>query len=154
MAQLPLDLEEPPYRDRDRAANQEILTTLPAHVRGVIDQNQHGAERDGFIEWALPLSAMKFEDDQVVPFSAPLGDAPLEVGNTYASRTCLHLAEHGAVARWPYGYWTVYVLTLEPRTALMHYDDSELGGVYFPGKSAMNDLYSYAHQVKLLRRKM
>ncbi|MET8278836.1 hypothetical protein [Micromonospora sp. NPDC005174] len=47
-----------------------------------------------------------------------MGEHPLEIGPTDASRTLMHLMQDDAVARWPYGFTRVYVLTPSPRWSL------------------------------------
>jgi hypothetical protein len=83
-----------PSQDAARDANRAKLQQLPdCFVTMVHDGLSH--DGDGIFSWQPAVA----ED-------LPGGwakSAPLEIGHTDASRTFIHLAEHGVIARWPYG---------------------------------------------------
>ena len=82
-----------PSKDAARDTNRAKLQRLPEDFTATVhDGLSH--DGDGILSWAPDIVA-----------DLPGGwakDAPLEIGHTDASRTFLHLAETGVVARWPY----------------------------------------------------
>jgi hypothetical protein len=102
-----------PKSDKFRAANQAALRAhLDPQTTVSVDESQKGAEMDGWLSWKKAIPAHNADSSGL---EVPIGGAPLEIGNTDASTTCLHLSRRGAVARWPYGHDTLYVLTTNPK---------------------------------------
>lgn len=106
-----------PGPDADRAGNAAKLSMTHERFKAGLDMEQNGADADGMLSWQGPLVASRPTGDFFYPSScrnvqqAPLtrlgevpeGSAPLEVGDSWPSRTLMHLHQYGAVARWPYG---------------------------------------------------
>ncbi|MFI1161341.1 hypothetical protein [Streptomyces sioyaensis] len=106
-----------PGPDADREGNAALLAKTHPAFAAELDMAQNGADSDGALEWSEPLrisrptgsffyptSCQESEKSILAcPASIEPGWAPLEVGDSWASRTLLHLWEDGAVARWPYG---------------------------------------------------
>lgn len=106
-----------PGPDSDRVGNARKLEGTLEPFQAKLDMHQNGADSDGVIWWGEPLkisrstgahfypSACRKEAYSLVTFPTmrESGSAPLEVGDSWPSRTLLHLWEEGAVARWPYG---------------------------------------------------
>jgi hypothetical protein len=109
-----------PGRDADREGNRAKLANLPHGFKATIyDGLSH--DGDGWLDIPVAADVVIRDQGSVI---ATAGDprlrwdgAPLEIGYTCASRTWLHLVEHGIVARWPYGYDRIYVVTTVPRYA-------------------------------------
>jgi hypothetical protein len=106
-----------PKRDKHREANQEALTRfLEPDTSATVDLDQRGAECDGWLTWRKPIPGSgKSGVVEIAP-----GTAPLEIGGTEASTTCLHLCRYGSVARWPYGQKTLWTLALQDREEIRH----------------------------------
>lgn len=106
-----------PGPDADRVGNAGKLEDTVAPFRAELDMHQNGADSDGEFRWDTPLkisrstgahffpSACREETYSLVtyPITREAGWAPLEVGDSWPSRTLMHLHQYGAVARWPYG---------------------------------------------------
>lgn len=98
-----------PSRDRDAEANAGVLTTALPGCPTVAPDRGPGARNDG--TWAFPGGERQLNDRATLRVSALC--VPLEIGGTDASRTFLHLAEDGCVARWPYGSDEVTLLVVD-----------------------------------------
>lgn len=108
-----LHVGDKPRGDRFRKENQAALNRLlPPGTSVEVDPNQHAGEMDGWIDWASPIP---FTAGDGMTGEIEAGGAPLEIGHTDATTTCLHLCRHGAVARWAYGHRKVQLLTTHPR---------------------------------------
>lgn len=106
-----------PGADADRVGNARKLEDTMEPFRAELDMHQNGADSDGVIRWEQPFkisrstgahfypSACRKEGYSLVtyPTVCEAGSAPLEVGDSWPSRTLMHLHQYGAVARWPYG---------------------------------------------------
>ncbi|SNY70803.1 hypothetical protein SAMN05421748_13859 [Paractinoplanes atraurantiacus] len=122
-----------PKRDKHREANQAALATyLDPDSRAAVDLMQRGAECDGLLTWKTPIPASGASG----VIEIPPGSAPLEIGATDATTTCLHLCRRGAVARWPYGHKTLWTIGLRDRgeiqsvrTGIADTDDDFIGGL-------------------------
>lgn len=116
IASIPVGVK--PARDSAREANREALADLPCGITAVVhtDPDGRGSESDGYL--SIP-DALDIVDDDGSRMAADAWDhVPLEIGYTDATRTYLHLAQEGAVARWPYGHDHLYVLTTTPRFSM------------------------------------
>jgi hypothetical protein len=106
-----------PGSDVDRAGNAAKLALTHKRFTAELDIDQNGADCDGSLAWKGELEIRKPTGEfffrhlcaqsthapLVVPSSVPGGWAPLEVGDSWPSRTLMHLWQYRAVARWPYG---------------------------------------------------
>jgi hypothetical protein len=106
-----------PGPDADRVGNARKLDRTHGRFTANLDMEQNGADSDGTLHWSGPLrmsrptgvffypSACRDAPQSLLiyPTEAPQGSAPLEVGDSWPSRTLMHLHQYGAVARWPYG---------------------------------------------------
>lgn len=106
-----------PGPDSDRTGNARKLEDTVAPFRAELDMQQNGADADGVLRWDVPLKISRSTGAHFFPSACRTGEyslvtyptvrepgsAPLEVGDSWPSRTLLHLWEDGAVARWPYG---------------------------------------------------
>ncbi|CAM5626260.1 hypothetical protein STENM36S_08725 [Streptomyces tendae] len=106
-----------PGADADRAGNARKLADTMSPFQAELDMHQNGADSDGVIRWDEPLkisrstgahfypSVCRKQEYSLVtyPTVRKAGSAPLEVGDSWPSRTLMHLHQYGAVARWPYG---------------------------------------------------
>jgi hypothetical protein len=116
-----------PVRDRFRAKNQAALRAgLPegctADVWGAERDESRSVEPfDGIVAFSTGVKYRSWELYGNEPLDLDLGtygDLPLEIGRTDATRTYSHLAEDGAVARWPYNHGVLAVLVAVPRWRL------------------------------------
>jgi hypothetical protein len=124
VTKLTIPVDAAPGRDADRDGNQRRLTEgLPAEFAAeVYEGNSH--DGDALLSWDGD-SVMPWIDGDGNESEHPLCSwtncAPLEIGHTDASRTFLHLAEGGIVARWPYGssdIWLLFYESMEDRIAM------------------------------------
>ncbi|MGI5178706.1 hypothetical protein ACQEVZ_20455 [Dactylosporangium sp. CA-152071] len=99
-----------PHRDVKRAENQELLDGLPSSFRATVNLTQRNSDDDGEFRWSVPLLATTEDRPQLRRRLVPPGVAPLEIGQTLASRTLQHLAFERAVARWAYDRAEVVLL--------------------------------------------
>jgi hypothetical protein len=103
-----IDVGAEPSRDSARDTNRAKLQQLPEDfVTTVYDGLSH--DGDGLLTW-----------DPGIADDLPGGwakNAPLEIGHTDASRTFIHLAEHGVIARWPYNAKDIWLLGFPSFTA-------------------------------------
>jgi len=115
-----VDAGAAPLRDAKRAENRAVLTNLPLDITAeVYDSHHGGSDADGHLSIPAGLCAVDLLESGVSSEPADAWeDIPLEIGYTDASRTLAHIWESGAVARWPYGSGTIYVLTTRPRYCL------------------------------------
>lgn len=110
VAQIDIGLGRQPRRDQAREENAAALRDLPAPFIADVDLTQYGGDQDGTLRWTEPvvadlvLSAEANGEYRMGTIEIPVGGVPLEIGSTYASRTAMHLAEDGGVARWAYGH--------------------------------------------------
>lgn len=110
-----------PYSDRARKENRAALAGLPYGITAeVYDGLSHVG--DGCVQ--IPDGLVVVDDSdrdlsgRVEKAPPKLGYVPLEIGYTLASRTLLHLLDHGAVARWPYGFDRIYLVSTVPVTLM------------------------------------
>lgn len=104
--------------DNQRDANQHALDQLVQFgIRATVDKEQNGSkgEPDGWFTSSAPLMGTRQNDPSahdIFDGSWPqqwrqrvwissLAQVPLEIGDSYPSRTYRHLCEYQAVARWP-----------------------------------------------------
>jgi hypothetical protein len=116
VAFVPIDTGGAPGPDADRIGNAALLERTCPPFRAELDMTQNGADHDGALEWDQPIrlerstGSFYYEDACASTTQSRLtylatagrGWAPLEVGDSWPSRTLLHLWQFGAVARWPY----------------------------------------------------
>ncbi|MFB7275425.1 hypothetical protein [Streptomyces sp. NPDC056244] len=105
-----------PGPDADRSGNSKLLEQTHFPFEAELDMHQHGADMDGVLRWPEPITLERSTgvaypesacpNARMTPFigltGLPSGWAPLEVGDSWPSRTLMHLRQYGAVARWPY----------------------------------------------------
>lgn len=102
-----------PAPDAEIETNRARLSTLVEPFKAEVWNGT--ADSDGFLSWdreiALDCQPRPRRADGA-PTAHPRrpGRAPLEIGLTRSSRTFMHLAAEGAVARWPYGHDFVTLL--------------------------------------------
>ncbi|WP_409469044.1 hypothetical protein [Streptomyces sp. HC307] len=106
-----------PGADADRTGNAAKLAQTHDRFTAELDMCQNGADSDGTLSWSGPLrvsrptgaffypSACRNAQQSILVYPTEVreGRAPLEVGDSWPSRTLMHLQQYGAVARWPYG---------------------------------------------------
>lgn len=121
-----------PGSDADRLGNARKLVGTIDPFQAELDMHQNGADSDGILHWDGPLkisrstrahfypSACRNETYSLVtyPTTRDAGSAPLEVGDSWPSRTLLHLWEEGTVARWPYGSELIWLFVNFKRFSL------------------------------------
>src|ERR1035441_2899488 len=80
------------------------------------------ADQDGFLFWRKPIRLAKSKSAEIVDYiELPAGGgAPIEVGYTQSSRTLMHLAEYGCIARWPYDQDYIILLWRHPNRSEEH----------------------------------
>lgn len=117
VAYTPISTGGAPGPDADRIGNAHLLEQTHPPFRADLDMTQNGADFDGTLKWDQPIhlgrsvGAFYYEDGcrnsgkTCLEYRATTGPswAPLEVGDSWPSRTLMHLWQFGAVARWPYG---------------------------------------------------
>lgn len=92
------------------------------------------ADSDGYLTWSKPLefeiTKCSFTDDTIERTSVVIEPrrVPLEVGTTEGSRTIVHLAMDGGLARWPYGSEELYVYVVIDKNELGPYRLAALHG--------------------------
>jgi hypothetical protein len=116
-----------PRGDAARAENQAALADLPlGFTAEVYDGAACAGDCDGSLTIPDDLVIVDEVDmaagDRLERPARPWSQIPLEIGSTDASRTFLHLAESGAVARWPYGHDRVHIITTTPPYNIAHPD--------------------------------
>lgn len=110
-----------PYRDSAREENRAALANLPY---GITVQVYEGLSHTGDGCITIPDDLVIVDDaDRHLPgrrerAAEAVGTVPLEIGHTHVSRTLLHLADYGAVARWAYGHDRIYVVYTVPMHCL------------------------------------
>lgn len=106
-----------PGPDADREGNAALLAETHPTFEAWLDMEQNGADSDGTLSWSEPLkvsrptgvfyypSVCRDAEQSILAYPAMVkpGNAPLEVGDSWPSRTLMHLKQYGSVARWPYG---------------------------------------------------
>lgn len=106
-----------PGPDADRDGNAAMLAKTFPPFKATLNREQNGAGFDGSLRWGDPLmisrptgeffygSDCKHAGQTILayPTTREPGWAPLEVGDSWPSRTLMHLWQYRAVARWPYG---------------------------------------------------
>lgn len=115
LAIVRLDVGHGPGPDRDEAGNQAILdANLHENFHAIVNPSRgRGHGDDGIIKWDKPIHATVCVhrgspgcpigcDVSQMDRILPSGSAPLEIGNTAASRTLLHLIQDRSLARWAY----------------------------------------------------
>lgn len=121
-----------PGPDADRTGNARLLEDTMEPFQAELDIHQNGADADGVLWWDEPLkisrstgahfypSVCRRDTYSLVtyPTLREAGSAPLEVGDSWPSRTLLHLWEDGAVARWPYGSKLIWLFINHKRFSL------------------------------------
>jgi hypothetical protein len=117
VAYVPISTGGTPGPDSDRSGNARRLEDTFSPFKAELDMTQNGADFDGTLSWGETIrmerstGAFYYENSCVEQrqsrlnylTTCPPDWAPLEVGDSWPSRTLLHLLEFGAVARWPYG---------------------------------------------------
>lgn len=112
-----------PSQDAAREENAKKLDHTYGPFQAKLNMSQNHADMDGKLVWREPLSIHRptgefFYDNQCRdaaqsilyrPATRSPGWAPLEVGDSWPSRTLLHLWQFGAVARWPYGSEVIWL---------------------------------------------
>mgnify|MGYP001594389518 CR=1 FL=1 len=104
-----------PAADAQLQINQQRLAKLPHPFEAVVHcAHGGGADDDGGLFWSTDIRLERFfrNEDRVEVFGVPENGAPLEIGTTKSSRSFLHLALRGALARWAYGsedIWLAHV---------------------------------------------
>jgi hypothetical protein len=108
-----------PGRDSARAENAAKLANLPFGFAATIYE---GLSHDGDGHLSFPSGpGLEIVDSELGtrrPADVAWPQAALEIGSTDASRTLQHLMESGVVARWPYGFDRIYVITTTPPYSL------------------------------------
>lgn len=103
-----------PCADKEREANAAALANIHPSFVAELDMDQHCGDSDGWLYWHDEITVecstgTSYYSPTGHPGSVmtkrriPPGSVPLEVGSTLPSRTAIHLAMDGGVARWPYG---------------------------------------------------
>ncbi|KUL50597.1 hypothetical protein ADL28_25340 [Streptomyces violaceusniger] len=106
-----------PGADADREGNAAKLAQTHPRFTAHLDMTQNGADADGTLRWegrlevSRPTGAFFYgsacrnasQSILVKPANVAASSVPLEVGDSWPSRTLMHLIQYGAVARWPYG---------------------------------------------------
>jgi len=103
-----------PRADKEREANAAMLADIHPSFIAELDMDQHCGDSDGRLYWCDEITVecstgTSYYDPTGHPGSVmtsrriPPGSVPLEVGSTLPSRTVVHMAMDGGVARWPYG---------------------------------------------------
>ncbi|MFF4408500.1 hypothetical protein ACFY1P_29650 [Streptomyces sp. NPDC001407] len=124
LGRVDIDTGGRPGPDADREGNALKLKETHPPFEAELDMEQHGADMDGVLRWREPIQVEKSTgahhqtcdcgNDVFSPVVAlrkrGAAWAPLEVGDSWPSRTLLHLREFGAVARWPYGTETITLI--------------------------------------------
>lgn len=107
-----------PVSDDQIEENIARLAKLPAPFETSMQFGK--ADQDGFLFWRRPIRLAKSERAGIVDrIELPGGGgAPIEVGYTTGSRTLMHFAEYGCLARWPYEQESLTLLWRHPNTAL------------------------------------
>lgn len=122
-----------PGPDADRVGNASKLQDTMTPFRAELDMTQHGADSDGVLSWDQPLKISQSTGAHFYPspcrtgeyalLTSPTvldaGSAPLEVGDSWPSRTLLHLWEDGAVARWPYGSELIWLFVHHKKSSFL-----------------------------------
>jgi hypothetical protein len=112
-----------PGPDSDRQGNAAKLAKTYGPFEARLDMEQNGGDADGMLVWGeelrigRPTGAFYYADNcsrtgQTLlsyPSDRAPGSAPLEVGDSWPSRTLMHLWQYKAVARWPYGSKLIYL---------------------------------------------
>lgn len=103
-----------PSRDSAREANRDALANLPCGITAEVYDggNGRGSESDGHL--TIPDGLDAVDEDGSRRVADGWRCVPIEIGHTDATRTYMHLAQEGAVARWPYGHDRIYVVTTTP----------------------------------------
>ena len=121
-----------PGPDADRVGNSRKLDDTIEPFRAALDMSQNRADSDGVLRWHEPLKISRSTGAHFYPSACRRGQyslvtyptirepgsAPLEVGDSWPSRTLLHLWEDGAVARWPYGSKLIWLFVNYKRFSL------------------------------------
>lgn len=125
VAWVPISTGGTPGPDADRTGNAALLQRTCPPFRAELDMTQNGADFDGVLNWDQPIrlergtGAYYYEDSCSSTTQSRLtylataspSWAPLEVGDSWPSRTLMHLHQFGAVARWPYGSKFILLFT-------------------------------------------
>jgi hypothetical protein len=106
------ELPRGPGPDSDEVGNNACLTALCDKFDVLFSAEFAGGpgDDDGTFSWSAPLSLVGEIDGKPVRATCPPATAPLEVGDTAAVTTMMHLNRERLLVRWPYGYRYVYVL--------------------------------------------
>lgn len=105
-----IEVGHEPYADQRRDLNAGALDHLCPPFTASVSPGHHG---DGYLSWSESIVTDRLGGDEAqVPIEP--WHAPLEIGDSLASRTWLHLAEEGAVARWAYDEDCIHLLVLDP----------------------------------------
>lgn len=138
-----------PLPDAERAGNQDALRNLPEGVAAQVDTSQRGADDDGTLRWRVTLRGEIAPESAYDEVAIEPRRAPLEIGNTDASCTCLHLAMSGAVARWPYGSRLLTLIVTRRPTLIQRW---RLGWpVEGDPDPVLDDLVEFVNQIAFTR---
>ncbi|HEY3684232.1 MAG TPA: hypothetical protein VGL93_14445 [Streptosporangiaceae bacterium] len=146
LAAVEFELGETPQKDVARKANQDALRHLPEGVVATVNPTQRGADSDGVLVWNAELSGVIIPKGGHNEVTVQPGRAPLEIGHTDASATCLHLARTGSVARWPYKDGVLTLLVAHPRGILQRW---RIDGP--PDEPVLIDLCSFLNRIAATR---
>lgn len=97
--------------DRDREGNADALARLVHPFAATVGPCD--ATGDGTLSWVEPVVGTTLGQPRGET-ALPPAVVPLEIGRTLASRTWLHFAEGGALARWPYDDNEITVFMVDP----------------------------------------
>jgi hypothetical protein len=122
LARVRIEVGTDPYRDACREENAAALADIAEPFVASLDMHQKTAEGDGKLWWTeeitLSVTEGGVDTEATIPACRNPVGVTLEVGSCNASTVRWHLAQHGAVARWPYGseeIWLFYGLP-DPRS--------------------------------------
>jgi hypothetical protein len=117
IAYCSVPLPSGPNRDREIEFNQSVLDQLPDGFRATYSPERgRGADDDGTFTiekgiglWRTFREEERYRDEEF--FFKEDHTIALEVGTTSVSKTLYHLRCRRGVARWPYGYSKIIVLS-------------------------------------------
>lgn len=104
-----IDVGNGPGVDCAPTRNQQLLSRLPRPFAAEVFSGTHDDD-DGTLLWEEPIIVGSRTSRGVIERNVHRGQAPLEIGDTTASRTLCHLRQGGRVARWPYGHKHITLL--------------------------------------------
>ena len=104
-----------PAGDKATKKNRAALANLIAPFRARFTGSTKGD--DGWLAWSRPIELDLLRDGKRVaphrePQSKPGTGIPLEVGYTDSATTLWRLAQHRALARWPYSHEFIFMFVV------------------------------------------